>query len=139
VKTPELLDVDVDHVAGLVVLVPYDLAQPLPGGWVEVTQAVESPADEHAVHSGRGQCDAVQPLEVGCQAGRTVFGLTAQRLHEICDVFCGAGRARGWAGGAVEKSVLTVRAPAGVPLAQAPAGDAGFGGDVCDWESRLDA
>ncbi|MGA5606369.1 hypothetical protein ACPCUF_36105 [Streptomyces griseoincarnatus] len=80
-----------DHVAGLVVLVPDDLAQPLAGGWVEVTRAVESPADENTVHSGRGQCDAVQPLDVGCQASRTVFGLTAQCLHEICDVCSGAG------------------------------------------------
>lgn len=45
----EFLDVDVDHVARMVVFVADDLAQGLAGGRVEVAQPVQASADQDAM------------------------------------------------------------------------------------------
>jgi hypothetical protein len=47
-----LLDVDVDHVAGVVPLVADDLALGLPGGAVHVAQAVHTVAFEDPLDGG---------------------------------------------------------------------------------------
>jgi len=130
--TAELLDVDVDQVADALVLVADDLAQLLAGRGIEVTEAVESAADEDAVHGSRRHGEPVLTLQVGSEPGRPVLGLPPQRLHQIGKRLARAGRAGQRAGGVVMQPVLTVRAPSRVPLRQAAAGDPGFRRDVRD-------
>jgi hypothetical protein len=129
---PELLDVNVDHVADAVMLVADDLAQLVAGWRIEVAQPVESSADEDAVHGGRRHRDAVQTLELGSQSCGPILGLPSQRLHQVRDVLRGPGRARGRAGRMVEQAVLAVCPPAGVPLGQAAAGYPSFRRDMRD-------
>lgn len=47
-EAPEFLDVDVDNLAGVLALVAFDRL-----GWLEIAQAVETGAFEHAAHCRR--------------------------------------------------------------------------------------
>jgi hypothetical protein len=125
----ELLDVDVDEFAGPVAFVAAD---DLPGGPVEVGQAVQTVPGQDPVGGRGGQS------QDRADAGGAEFAGLAQPAH------LGLGRRRGAVGcgarpaGAVVQALLALGPPAADPLVGRDARDAHLCRDVRDRSARVD-
>ena len=127
----QLLDVDVDEVAGRGVLVA--AADHLPGGAVEPGKAVESEPAEHTVDRRGGHVQlrgdargtelaaAPQPIDPTLDAGRHLGGAASRTARSVAE----AGFALG--------------EPAAPPLVRGLAGDAHLGGDMRRGAAARDA
>ena len=78
----DLLDVDVDHVSGCIVLVSLHLAGVLAGGWVNGAESVEAASDEDPVHGGGRDADAFHG-QLAADAVGSVLGGPAELLDAV--------------------------------------------------------
>lgn len=134
----DLLHIDVDHVAGSLVLVTLDDDLVLAGRWVEGAETVDAATDKFPVDSGGRDLDVEQGQLAG-DARRAELLPSSHLLDEVADVLAQQLRHVHRRGRAILEALFAVGSPPAIPDPKPLPADACLGCDVGDRSSGVDA